>query len=92
MSDSSEEMVCDELVELVTSYIEGTLADSDRSRLEHHLAECPWCEDYVAQHREVISALGSLDEGGNAPAGADRTFADLLAVLREEREDPGGRP
>ncbi len=82
MSESSEEMVCDELVELVTSYIEGTLPVSDRGRLEHHLSECPWCEDYIAQHREVISALGRLDEDSPADEPA---FADLLAVLRERR-------
>lgn len=84
MSESNEEMVCDELVELVTSYIEGTLPDSERSRLEHHLTECPWCEDYVAQHREVISALGRLDE--DSPA-HEPALANLLAVLRERRGD-----
>ncbi|MFN8112151.1 MAG: zf-HC2 domain-containing protein [Solirubrobacterales bacterium] len=83
MSEPSEEMVCDELVELVTSYIEGTLPEADRGRLEHHLTECSWCEDYIAQHREVISALGRLDEG--EPAAAEPAFAELLAVLRERR-------
>jgi anti-sigma factor RsiW len=72
--------------ELVTSYVEGTLADSDRRRLEHHLTECPWCEDYIAQHREIVSALRRLDEG-EAPSAADEPMLDeLLDVLRERRE------
>jgi anti-sigma factor RsiW len=87
MSESSEEMVCDELAGLVTSYIEGTLPDSDRSRLEKHLTECPWCEDYIAQHREVVSALGRLDEGESAAAD-EPALTELLAVLRERRTGP----
>lgn len=87
MTGSSEEMVCNELVELVTSYIEGTLPDSDRSRLERHLTECSWCEDYVAQHREVVSALRRLDEGEPAATREEERFGELLAILREHRAD-----
>ena len=78
-------MSVDELVELVTSYIEGTLPDSDRGRLERHLTECSWCEDYVAQHREVIAALRRLDDG--AAPGDEEAFAELLSVLHEHRGD-----
>jgi anti-sigma factor RsiW len=87
MSESSEEMVCDELAGLVTSYIEGTLPESDRSRLERHLTECPWCEDYIAQHRQVVSALRRLDESDPAPADEEPMLAELLEVLRERRGD-----
>ncbi len=87
MNETSEEMVCDELVELVTSYLEGTLPESDRARLERHLAECSWCGDYVAQHREIVSSLRTLGEG-SAPAGADDpAFAELLEILRERGGD-----
>lgn len=88
MSESSEEMVCDELVELVTSYIEGTLPDSDRSRLERHLSECSWCADYVAQHREIVAALRRLDDRERPTPDSDRVFTELLAVLRERRKEP----
>jgi anti-sigma factor RsiW len=88
MSESSEEMVCDELVELVTTYIEGKLPDSDRSRLEQHLTECSWCVDYVAQHREILSALHRLDDDSPASAGEEEpAFSELLAILRERRSD-----
>jgi hypothetical protein len=32
------EMACKELVEVFTAYLEGTMADEDRGRLETHLA------------------------------------------------------
>jgi anti-sigma factor RsiW len=53
-------MACRELVELVTEYLEGALPDDDRRRLEAHLAECPYCEEYIAQMRRTIEMLGHL--------------------------------
>jgi anti-sigma factor RsiW len=55
-----EEMTCQELVEVVTDYLEGSLQDGDRVRLEAHLAECAYCEEYIAQMRRTVAALGEL--------------------------------
>jgi anti-sigma factor RsiW len=55
-----QDMTCRELVELVTDYLEGALPRHDRVRLETHLAECPYCVQYVAQVRKTIEALGEL--------------------------------
>ena len=55
-----EEITCRELVELVTEYLEGTLPGHDRMRLQAHLAECPYCEEYIAQMRRTVAALGKL--------------------------------
>jgi anti-sigma factor RsiW len=85
MSAASEEMVCRELVGLVTAYVEGTLPASDRERLEAHLDECPWCRDYVDQHREIVMALSHLDDDAHD----ERVWQGLLAALREHR---GGHP
>lgn len=81
MNAPSEEMVCRELVELVTGYLEGTLPAADRDRLEQHLDECSWCRDYIDQHREVAGALRLLDDGGHD----ERAWQSLLAALRERR-------
>lgn len=75
----NDEMSCRELVEVVTDYLEGRLPDPDRVRLEAHLAECPYCEEYIAQMRQTIEALGEL-------AGAEfldaRTERELLEAFR----------
>lgn len=75
------EMVCDELVGLVTEYLEGTISDEDRRRFELHIAECEWCERYVEQTRAVVAALGRLDE---EPAD-NEAFTKALAALRDAR-------
>jgi anti-sigma factor RsiW len=56
----NHDMTCRELVQVVTDYLEGMLPDADRLRLEAHLAVCPYCEEYVAQMRQTIEALGEL--------------------------------
>jgi anti-sigma factor RsiW len=57
-------MDCDELVEVITEYLEGTLPQGDRVRFEKHLAVCPGCQEYMAQMRLTIKSLGSIGEEG----------------------------
>ena len=59
----SQEMTCQELVELVTEYLEGALPDSDRRRFDEHLEACPYCVAYVEQIRATVRLTGRLGEG-----------------------------
>jgi anti-sigma factor RsiW len=54
------ELTCQEIVELVTDYIEGTMPLDERGRFEHHLSYCPGCVTYVEQIRETIRATGGI--------------------------------
>jgi anti-sigma factor RsiW len=56
------DLTCKELVELVTGYLEGTLAARTRRRFERHLAACAGCTRYVAQMEATIRATGGLTE------------------------------
>ena len=56
------EMECKELVEAITAYLDGTLPDTDRRRLDSHLAACPHCTKYLAQMRQTIARLGTINE------------------------------
>jgi anti-sigma factor RsiW len=55
------EMACQELVEVVTDYLDGALAADDRLRFEAHLADCEACGEYVAQIRSTIDLVGHVD-------------------------------
>jgi anti-sigma factor RsiW len=74
-------MACKELVETITAYLDGTLADADRRRFDAHLAECPVCTEYLDQMRKTIARLGTLDETPLSHATRDQ----LLAAFREWR-------
>ena len=55
-------MPCNELVELITEYLEGTLPAPDRVRFELHLSFCPACRDYLGQMRGMVKTLGQPTE------------------------------
>ena len=55
-----EEMVCNELVELVTEYLEGSLPGETRTRFEKHLSGCDGCTAYLEQMRQTIRVTRQL--------------------------------
>jgi anti-sigma factor (TIGR02949 family) len=59
---TSNELSCQELVELVTEYLEGTLPAHERVRFEDHLATCPGCDNYLDQMTRTIQIVGTLKE------------------------------
>jgi anti-sigma factor RsiW len=73
-----EELSCQELVELVTDYLEGALSPTERVRFEAHLAECPGCDRYVEQMRATIVLVG---------ASADLEARPEVAALRDAFRD-----
>lgn len=55
-----EALSCQELVELVTDYVEGELASDERRRFDEHLAECGNCRRYLEQMEQTIRIAGRL--------------------------------
>ena len=72
---------CDELVELVTEYLDGALDDEAERRVADHLAGCDGCTTYVDQIRQTITTLGSV-----SPAD-DELSAELRDALRAALRD-----
>lgn len=73
-----QEMTCKELVELVTDYLEGTLPNEVRARMEKHLSGCEGCTHYLEQMRQTIRLTGQVREENLTPAQRD----DLLRLFR----------
>lgn len=74
-------LVCQEIVELVSDYLDGGLSRSQRRRFEAHLAECEHCTEYLAQMRETIQLTGRLRVGDLTPQMRDE-FAELYRRWR----------
>jgi anti-sigma factor RsiW len=62
-----DELVCQQVVELVTDYLEGALSRHDRRRFDRHLRNCPNCSAYLAQMRVTIRATGTLEPDDLSP-------------------------
>ena len=79
MTETVEQLSCQELVELVTDYLEGALPAEQRARFEAHLEPCRGCTEYVEQMRATIELVGRLtpeDVSSEAEAA-------LLGVFRD---------
>ncbi len=61
------ELTCQELVELVTDYLEGVLPPVELARFEAHLDDCDDCPMYVDQFRATIRLTGRLNEADLSP-------------------------
>ena len=75
-------LVCREMVELMTEYLEGTLNADARERFETHLRGCEGCTEYLAQLRAQIAMSRRLSEDALDPVYRDR----LLAAFRGWRK------
>ena len=74
-------LVCRDAVALMAAYLDDALQESDRARLEGHLADCPHCSEYLAQIRVVIDVSGEV-----APdALDDEALDDLVDLYRRWR-------
>lgn len=80
-----DDLTCQELVELVTDYLEGRLSSEERARFEAHLADCPYCGIYLEQIRQLIRALGRLTEDTIPTSARD----ELLQVFRDWKRGRG---
>jgi anti-sigma factor RsiW len=77
------ELICQQVVELVTDYIEDSLSRTDRRRFERHLKGCPNCTNYLEQMRITIATTGRLHVDDLSPE-AEQEFTELFQRWREE--------
>jgi anti-sigma factor RsiW len=69
---SMDEMDCNELVELVTAFLDDALDPETRARVEAHLADCEGCANYVQQFRETVRTVGKISDDELDPAFRNR--------------------
>lgn len=84
---TAHELACNEFVELVTEYLEGTLSPADRQRFEAHLAQCDGCTTYFAQMRQTIQALGRLPEEAVPQTAWDKLLGEFRDWWQESQEN-----
>jgi anti-sigma factor RsiW len=78
---STEPIDCNELVELVTAYLDGALDPDTRARFDAHLLDCVGCENYLQQFRETVRTVGKITDNELDPAFRNR----LLDAFKDFR-------
>ena len=70
---------CQEIVELITEYLDGALPPDERERMQQHLVWCDACRTYLEQMRETIVATGSVSEESLS----EEAREDLVQLFRD---------
>jgi anti-sigma factor RsiW len=66
-----KDLVCQEAIEFLTEYLEGTLSRRQRRRLGAHLDACPNCSAYLEQIRITIRLTGTIEPEDLSPRAVD---------------------
>jgi anti-sigma factor (TIGR02949 family) len=79
----TNEFSCQEMIEVVTNYLEDAFAPDERQRFERHLSRCAGCTTYVGQMRETIRQTGLVPrEESLPPALRERIVAQFRTWRR----------
>jgi anti-sigma factor RsiW len=68
----AEHVTCQEVVELVSGYLEGTLDPDEASLFEQHINFCDGCEWYLEQMRLTVATVGRIEEESVPPEARER--------------------
>ena len=82
---------CQEVAELVTEYLEGSLSLSERMRFQMHLGMCFACRNYLRQMKYTVATLKQLPPDPVPPEVKD----ELMKRFRDwkkEKDQPSGQP
>jgi predicted anti-sigma-YlaC factor YlaD len=77
-----DSLTCQELVELVTDYLEGVLPPDERARFDIHVQGCSGCRSYLQQMKQTLSLTGRLREDELLPPARD----ELLHLFRRWKQ------
>lgn len=81
------ELVCQQVVELVTEYLADRLSRTDRRRFDAHLAGCPHCTEYLAQLRATIELTRRITPDDLTPP----MRAELIGLYRNWQRGQAGQ-
>jgi anti-sigma factor RsiW len=76
--EPGETIRCDEVVELISDYLEGALDVATNAEFEAHLALCEACAEYLRQMRITLDAVGSV----SLDRLPEQARADLIDAFR----------
>ena len=84
MTDANQkELNCQEVVELVTEYLEQALLPEKQAQFEKHVENCPGCDIYLQQVQQTIMMLRKLSEQQTFP----ETKQELLEIFQNWKQD-----
>ncbi len=88
--DTNRGLVCQDLVERVTDFLDGALSPDENRAIETHLRECDGCVHHLEQFRIAIRlARATADDAVEV---APETMSALADAFRTRRPTAGDHP
>ena len=78
---------CQQMVELVTDYLEDALPPALRIAFDEHIRDCDGCQAYLAQMRSTVDTLRSVQLSALDGVGLGAT--QRRAATESEMSGPG---
>ena len=83
---STHDITCQEIVEIITDFLEGALPVDERDLVERHLAMCTWCQTYLDQMQHTLTVAGRLRED-DVPQPMLDALADAFVAHRARPDE-----
>jgi len=78
------EFSCQEMIEVVTSYLDDALPPDEQQKFERHLSYCAGCTTYVDQMRETIRQTSMVPRQESLPPALRE---EIVAQFRTWKRD-----
>jgi anti-sigma factor RsiW len=80
-------VICRELVDFLTDYVEGALSPAERKSFEDHFEKCPDCAAYVATYQTAIRLARAALRDGQEPV-LPTLPEELVQAIQTSRRRP----
>jgi anti-sigma factor RsiW len=74
---------CQEFLERLSMFLDDELSTADRQTIEHHLRDCPCCEDVLESLRHTVAVCHEEGRPDLPPAVRQRAQARVAELLRQ---------
>jgi predicted anti-sigma-YlaC factor YlaD len=81
---TSDNLNCQDVMSLVTEYLEAALLPVTQAKMEEHLSDCPDCQTFLREIQQTIALLRKLAEEPMFP----ETRQQLLQVFQTWKQTP----
>ena len=78
-----KDIVCQQAVELMSDFLDGSLPRRQRRRLERHLRACDACTAYLEQIQATVAVTGTVGPDDLDP----QTLEGLVDLFRRYQAD-----
>jgi anti-sigma factor RsiW len=81
---------CQEMIEVVTNYLDDALPPDEQQRFERHLSYCAGCGTYVEQMRETIRQTSMVPREESLPPALREEIVAQFRTWKRDYDAPAG--